>query len=229
MLGDGKRFGVEICYEIQEQPLGLAQAFTIGANSIGNSSVALALGDNILHGQDLSNQLYKAKNVDGALIFAYQVADPTAYGVVEFDKNGKAISLEEKPSEPKSSFAVPGLYFYDNDVVEIARKLRPSARGELEITDINRTYLENGKLRVDVVPRGTAWFDTGTFDSLLEASEFVSTLEKRQGTRIGSPQEAAWRKGFIDNSELGKLAEALAKSGYGEYLLQLINERQVRG
>lgn len=229
LLGDGKNLGIEITYGIQEQPLGLAQAFTIGADFIGLDKVALALGDNILHGQDLANQMSPAREIDGALIFAYQVANPKAYGVVEFGRDGKAISLEEKPKEPKSPYAVPGLYFYDNDVVEIARNLKPSSRGELEITDVNRVYLEAGKLRVEVLPRGTAWFDTGTFDSLLEASEFVRTLEKRQGTRIGSPEEAAWRNGYIDDAKLKSVAKTLAKSGYGEYLLELIKEGQSRG
>ncbi len=229
LLGNGENLGVKIQYEIQEQPLGLAQAFTIGAEFIGADKVALALGDNIIHGQDLANQMSSASEIDGALIFAYQVADPTAYGVVEFDTDGRAISLEEKPKQPKSPYAVPGLYFYDNEVVEIAKNLKPSARGELEITDINRAYLEKGRLRVEVLPRGTAWFDTGTFDSLLEASEFVRTLEKRQGVRIGSPEEAAWRNGFIGDSKLKSLAETLAKSGYGEYLLALITEGQFRG
>lgn len=226
LLGDGSNLGIELSYAVQEQPLGLAQAFTIGAKFIGNDKVALALGDNILHGQDLSNQMTMAKDIDGALVFAYQVANPTAYGVVEFDADGQAISLEEKPIQPKSPFAVPGLYFYDNDVVEIARNLKPSVRGELEITDVNSIYLNAGKLRVEVLPRGTAWFDTGTFDSLLEASEFVRTLEKRQGTRIGSPEEAAWRNGFIDDTQLKYLAKSLAKSGYGEYLLDLLKDRQ---
>lgn len=229
LLGDGSDLGISITYAVQEQPLGLAQAFTIGADFIGEDKVALALGDNILHGENLANQLSKANDIDGALIFAYQVADPTAYGVVEFDDEGRAISLEEKPKQPKSPYAVPGLYFYDNTVVEIARNLKPSARGELEITDINRTYLEAEKLRVDVLPRGTAWFDTGTFDSLLEASEFVRTIEKRQGTRIGSPEEAAWRSGFIDDAKLKTLAKSLAKSGYGDYLLKLPGERRYRG
>lgn len=224
LLGNGANLGIEITYAIQDQPLGLAQAFTIGADFIGSDKVALGLGDNILHGQDLANQMSPAREIDGALIFAYQVANPKAYGVVEFGSDGKAISLEEKPKEPKSPYAVPGLYFYDNDVVEIARNLKPSARGELEITDVNRVYLEAGKLQVEVLPRGTAWFDTGTFDSLLEASEFVRTLEKRQGTRIGSPEEAAWRNDFIDDAKLKSLAKTLAKSGYGEYLLDLIKE-----
>lgn len=229
LLGDGSGLGIELSYAIQEEPLGLAQAFTIGADFIGEDKVALALGDNILHGENLANQLSKAKDIEGALIFAYQVADPTSYGVVEFDDHGKAISLEEKPKQPKSPYAVPGLYFFDNTVVEIARHLKPSARGELEITDINRTYLENGKLRVELLPRGTAWFDTGTFDSLLEASEFVRTMEKRQGIRIGSPEEAAWRNGFIDESKMKSLAKSLIKSGYGKYLLELVNERGQRG
>lgn len=224
LLGDGSAVGIEISYAVQEQPLGLAQAFTIGEEFIGDHKVALALGDNILHGHDLSNQLNDAKGIDGALIFAYQVANPSAYGVIEFDETGKAISLEEKPKYPKSQFAIPGLYFYDNQVVEIAKRLSPSSRGELEITDINRAYLEMGKLKVTVLPRGTAWFDTGTFDSLLEASEFVRTLEKRQGTRIGSPEEAAWRNGYIDNDELKLVAQSLINSGYGEYLLELISE-----
>ena len=224
LLGDGSDFGISIQYEIQEQPLGLAQAFTIGEDFIGKDKVALALGDNILHGHNLTLQMSHAQDVNGALIFAYQVANPKAYGVVEFDARGNAISLEEKPKEPKSSYAVPGLYFYDNNVVEIAKNLKPSARGELEITDVNRAYLDAGKLQVEVLPRGTAWFDTGTFDSLLEASEFVRTLEKRQGTKIGSPEEAAWRNGCIDDEQLKSIAKRLVKSGYGEYLLELIKD-----
>ena len=224
LLGDGSQFGVNITYTQQPSPDGLAQAFVLGAEHIGDGPVALVLGDNIFYGQGMGTQLRRFSNIDGGAVFGYHVADPTAYGVVEFDETGKAISLEEKPEKPKSHYAVPGLYFYDNDVVEIARNLKPSPRGELEITDVNLEYLERGKLQVEILPRGTAWLDTGTFDSLNEASEFVRTVQKRQGLSIGCPEEIAWRLGFLSDEELQERAEPLAKSGYGRYLLDLIAE-----
>jgi glucose-1-phosphate thymidylyltransferase len=222
LLGDGSQFGISITFATQPEPNGLAQAFVIGADFIGDDSVALVLGDNIFYGPGLGTRLQRFSDIDGGAVFAYRVADPTAYGVVEFDESGRALSLEEKPVEPKSSFAVPGLYFYDNDVVGIARDLQPSARGEYEITDVNRTYLEQGRLQVEVLPRGTAWLDTGTFDSLLEASDFVRTIESRQGMKVGSPEEVAWRRGFLSDDELRVRAESLVKSGYGRYLLDLL-------
>lgn len=222
LLGDGSRFGIALTYAVQEHPDGLAQAFVLGADHIGTESVALVLGDNIFYGPGLGSQLIRFADIDGGAVFAYRVSDPSAYGVIEFDSAGRALSLEEKPVDPKSPYAVPGLYFYDNDVVEIARGLRPSARGEYEITDVNRTYLEAGKLQVEVLPRGTAWLDTGTFDSLLDASNYVRTIEQRQGLKIGAPEEVAWRRGFVTDDELRALAEPLAKSGYGRYLLDLL-------
>jgi glucose-1-phosphate thymidylyltransferase len=224
LLGDGSQFGVNITYTQQPSPDGLAQAFVLGADHIGDGPVALVLGDNIFYGQGMGTQLRRFSDIDGGAVFGYRVADPTAYGVVEFDATGKVISLEEKPEKPKSHYAVPGLYFYDNDVVEIARNLKPSPRGELEITDVNREYLERGKLQVEILPRGTAWLDTGTFDSLNEASEFVRTVQKRQGLSIGCPEEIAWRLGFLNDDELRERAEPLGKSGYGRYLLDLLAE-----
>ena len=222
LLGDGSQFGVSISFAQQPSPDGLAQAFTIGADFIGDDAVALVLGDNLLYGPGLGSQLQRFTNIDGGAIFAYWVADPSAYGVVEFDRNGRALSLEEKPEHPKSSFAIPGLYFYDNDVIEIARGLAPSARGEYEITDVNRAYLERGRLSVDVLPRGTAWLDTGTFDDMIGAGDFVRTMEHRTGQKIGAPEEIAWRRGFIDDDGLRSRAERLVKSGYGRYLLDLL-------
>jgi len=222
LLGDGSQFGVELTFAQQPSPDGLAQAFTIGADFIGDDRVALVLGDNLLYGPGLGTQLKRYTEVDGSAVFAYWVAHPEAYGVVEFDGDGKAVSLEEKPAQPKSSFAVPGLYFYDNDVVDIARKLQPSPRGEYEITDVNRAYLERGKLHVEVLPRGTAWLDTGTFDQMTDAAEFVRTMERRTGMKIGVPEEVAWRQGFLSDDELRQRAEKLVKSGYGTYLLDLL-------
>ena len=222
LLGDGSQFGIEITYAQQPRPEGLAQAFTIGAGFVGDERVCLVLGDNIFHGQGVGTQLAQCANGSGAAIFGYWVADPTAYGVVEFDGSGKAISIEEKPTAPKSHYAVPGLYFYDADVVGIAAELKPSPRGELEITDVNRSYLERGKLQVSILPRGTAWLDTGTFDSLNDASNFVRTIQARQGLQVGCPEEAAWRQGFLDDAELLERAETLEKSGYGKYLRLLL-------
>ena len=222
LLGDGSQFGVNISYVQQPSPDGLAQAFILGADHIGDDSAALVLGDNIFHGTGLGTQLQRFNDIDGGAVFGYRVADPTAYGVVEFDANGKAISLEEKPEQPRSHYAVPGLYFYSNDVIEIARELKPSPRGELEITDVNRIYLEQGRLQVEVLPRGTAWLDTGTFTTLLEAGNYVATIENREGLKIGSPEEVAWRMGFLTDAELATRAEPLVKSGYGAYLLGLL-------
>lgn len=226
LLGDGSQFGINITFAVQPSPDGLAQAFIIGADHIGDEGAALVLGDNIFYGTGLGTRLRRFDNLDGAAVFGYHVADPTAYGVVEFDGEGRALSLEEKPERPKSHFAVPGLYFYDNDVVDYARDLKPSARGELEITDLNRIYLEQGRLQVEVLPRGTAWLDTGTFDSLNDASNFVRTIEGRQGFKIGAPEEVAWRMGFLDDDELRQRAEPLVKSGYGAYLLDLLEEQR---
>ena len=222
LLGDGSQFGVRLSFAVQPSPDGLAQAFTIGAEFIGDDRVALVLGDNLLYGPGLGTQLKRFSDVDGGAVFAYWVAEPQAYGVVEFDGDGRAVSLEEKPAEPKSNYAVPGLYFYDNDVVKIARGLRPSARGEYEITDVNRAYLERGKLQVEVLPRGTAWLDTGTVDDMLDAAEYVRTVERRTGMKIGAPEEVAWRQGFLSDEQLAERARPLVKSGYGRYLLELL-------
>ena len=224
LLGDGSQFGIRLDYAIQPSPEGLAQAFILGADFIGSDSVALALGDNILYGPGLGQQLRRFAHVEGGAIFAYWVADPTAYGVVEFDSAGKAVSVEEKPEHPRSNYAVPGLYFYNNSVIEIARNLQPSPRGELEITDVNLEYLRRKQLEVEVLPRGTAWLDTGTFDSLLDASEFVRTIERRTGQKIGAPEEVAWRRGYISDSELRSHALTLQKSGYGQYFMSLLEQ-----
>ena len=224
LLGHGSKFGVNLIYVQQPSPDGLAQALILGEDHIGGDDCALILGDNIFYGAGLGDQLQRFNVVEGASIFGYRVATPSEYGVVEFDDDGKVISLEEKPVSPKSHYAVTGLYFYDNSVVAMARDLKPSNRGELEITDLNRQYLEQGKLNVEVLPRGTAWLDTGTFQSLNEAANFVRTVENRQGLKIGSPEEAAWRTGFLTDSELASRAEPLLKSGYGKYLLSLLDK-----
>lgn len=224
LLGDGSQFGCKFEYEVQEVPNGLAQAFVIGEKFIGDDSVALILGDNIFYGTGLEELLIQHTNPTGGVVFAYHVSDPQRYGVVEFDENNKAISIEEKPLKPKSHFAVPGLYFYDNQVVEIAKTLEPSARGEYEITDINRIYLEKNQLEVGILDRGTAWLDTGTHQSLMQASQFVQVIEERQGLKIGCLEEIAYRKGFITKEQLLKLAEPLIKSGYGTYLMEIVNE-----
>ena len=223
LLGDGSTIGCRFEYAVQEIPNGLAQAFVIGESFIGDDKVALVLGDNIFYGTGMGKQLHELRDVEGGYVFAYQVADPERYGVVEFDENFNALSIEEKPARPKSNFAVPGLYFYDNSVVKIAKELKPSARGEYEITDINKIYLQAGKLKVALLDRGTAWLDTGTFDSLSDASEFVRVIEKRQGTKIGCIEEIAFRNGFITDNELKKIANELSKSGYGEYLMRILN------
>jgi glucose-1-phosphate thymidylyltransferase len=225
VLGDGSAFGINISYAVQDEPQGLAQAFVIGADHIGSDSVALALGDNIFYGPGLGSNLRRFQNLSGGAIFAYWVADPSAYGVVEFGDDGIALSIEEKPAAPKSNYAVPGLYFYDNDVIEIARGLKPSARGEYEITDVNQTYLEQGRLAVQVLARGTAWLDTGTLDSLADAGDYIRTLERRQGLKVSVPEEVAWRMGFIDDDQLAQRAKSLLKSGYGTYLLELLKRR----
>ena len=222
LLGDGSQFGITITYAQQPSPDGLAQAFVIGEEHVAGGTSALVLGDNIFYGPGLGTQLRHFDDIEGAAVFGYQVADPSAYGVVDFDDEGRARHLEEKPARPRSRFAVPGLYFYDESVVERARRLRPSARGELEITDLNRTYLDEGRLHVEVLPRGTAWLDTGTFAALNDASNYVRTLENRQGLKIGCPEEVAWRMGFIDDGGLRERAEPLVKSGYGQYLLDLL-------
>ncbi|OMH23864.1 glucose-1-phosphate thymidylyltransferase [Tersicoccus phoenicis] len=225
LLGDGSRFGVNLSYVSQPSPDGLAQAFVLGADHVGTDTVALVLGDNIFYGPRMGRQLRRFAEVDGAAVFGYWVANPQDYGVIEFDADGRAVSLEEKPTAPRSNYAIPGLYFYDNDVLEIAAGLKPSARGELEITDVNLTYLREDRLQVEILPRGTAWLDTGTFDSLLDASDYIRTVEKRQGLSIGCPEEIAWRRGFIDDDGLRERAEPLVKSGYGRYLLRLLEQR----
>ncbi|MFN8261047.1 MAG: glucose-1-phosphate thymidylyltransferase RfbA [Chitinophagales bacterium] len=222
LLGDGKIYGCNFQYAIQEVPNGLAQAFVIGKEFIGNDKVALILGDNIFYGSGLMDLLTKNNDPDGGVIYAYHVSDPERYGVVEFDKDFNAVSIEEKPKVPKSNYAVPGLYFYDNEVVNIAENLEPSARGEYEITDVNKIYLERGKLKVGILDRGTAWLDTGTFDSLMQASQFVQVIEQRQGLKVGCIEEVAWRKGFISTEELRAIAQPLLKSGYGQYLLDIL-------
>jgi glucose-1-phosphate thymidylyltransferase len=221
LLGDGKNLGCNFQYVVQELPNGLAQAFVLGADFIGQDKVALVLGDNIFHGEGLEVLLKANNDPEGGVVYAYHVHDPERYGVVEFDDNQVALSIEEKPAQPKSNYAVPGLYFYDNDVVEIAKNLEPSPRGEYEITDVNREYLRRGKLKVGILGRGTAWLDTGTFESLMQAGEFVRVLEQRQGLKVGSIEEAAYRQGFINAEQLRKIAEPLRKSGYGDYLLHL--------
>lgn len=226
LLGDGSQFGISITYKEQSSPDGLAQAFVLGADHIGADKAALVLGDNIFYGSGMGSQLRRYAGVDGGVVFAYWVANPEAYGVVDFGSDGKAVSLEEKPKSPKSNFAVPGLYFYDNDVVEIAKSLKRSERGEYEITDLNKHYLAQDRLRVEVLPRGTAWLDTGTHDSLLDAGNYVRTIEARQGLKIGAPEEVAWRMGFISDDEFRKRAEGLVKSGYGSYLLNVLNRER---
>jgi glucose-1-phosphate thymidylyltransferase len=221
LLGDGAKFGCEFHYEVQAAPNGLAEAFIIGEEFIGDDKVALILGDNIFYGSGLAKLLQANNDPDGGIIYAYHVHDPERYGVVEFDENGHAISIEEKPAKPKSNYAVPGIYFYDNEVVEIAKNIAPSGRGELEITDVNRVYLEKGKLSVSILDRGTAWLDTGTFNSLMQASQFVQVIEERQGLKIGAIEEAAYRMGFINKEQLDALAEPLLKSGYGKHLLEI--------
>lgn len=223
LLGDGKKFGCDFQYIVQHEPKGLAQAFVLGKEFIGDDKACLILGDNIFYGVGLGDQLAKLNDVEGGVVFAYHVSDPERYGVVEFDENQKAISIEEKPTEPKSNYAVPGLYFYDNSVIEVAQNLEPSGRGEYEITDVNAEYLRRGQLKVSVMGRGTAWLDTGTFKSLMQASQFVQVIEERQGLKIGCIEEVAYRKGFINKAQLEELAKPLLKSGYGNYLMELID------
>jgi len=224
LLGDGNNLGVRFEYAEQPLPNGLAQAFVIGEKFIGNDKVALVLGDNIFYGSGLGKLLERNTNPEGGIIYAYHVSDPERYGVVEFDKDNNVLSIEEKPTQPKSNYAVPGLYFYDNDVVEIAKNLQPSPRGEYEITDVNKEYLKKGKLKVSILDRGTAWLDTGTFDSLMQASQFVQVIEQRQGIKIACIEEIAWRKGFINDEQLKTLAKPLLKSGYGQYLMNLLEQ-----
>lgn len=225
LLGDGSQWGMQFSYAEQPEPNGLAQAFVIGEKFIGKDSVALVLGDNIFYGAGLGEQLSRNTNPDGGIVYAYHVSDPERYGVVEFDDNGRVLSIEEKPQKPKSNYAVPGLYFYDNEVVEIAKNLKPSARGEYEITDVNKEYLRRGKLKVSILDRGTAWLDTGTFDSLMQAAQFVQVIEQRQGIKIACTEEIAYRKGFINKDQLVAMAQPLLKSGYGQYLMELIREK----
>ena len=227
LFGDGAGLGLSFTYAEQPLPNGLAQAFVIGKSFIGKDNVALVLGDNIFYGAGLGEQLERNARPDGGIVYAYRVSDPERYGVVEFDGDNKAISIEEKPAKPKSNFAVPGLYFYDNSVVEIAGSLKPSARGEYEITDVNKEYLRQGKLKVSILDRGTAWLDTGTFDSLMQATQFVQVIEQRQGIKIACIEEIAWRKGFIDSIQLEKIAQPLLKSGYGQYLINLIQQDKI--
>jgi len=227
LLGDGSHLGINVTYAQQPSPDGLAQAFTIGADFVGGDASALVLGDNLFYGPGFGRRLRRFDDLDGAAVFAYRVANPSEYGVIEFDVDGKALSIEEKPVRPRSSYAIPGLYFYDNDVLAIARDLEPSGRGEYEITDVNRVYLEQGRLSVETLERGFAWLDTGTFESLNDASAFIRTVEHRQGLKVGCPEEVAWRQGFLDDDELRARAETLAKSGYGKYLLDLLNEDPV--
>ncbi|UUW91632.1 glucose-1-phosphate thymidylyltransferase RfbA [Pimelobacter simplex] len=225
LLGDGSRLGITITYAVQPSPDGLAQAFLIGEEHLAGGGAGLVLGDNLFYGAGLGTRLRRFADLDGAAVFGYRVADPTAYGVVEFDAEGRALTLEEKPERPRSRYAVPGLYFYGSDVVAKAKELKPSPRGELEITDLNRMYLDEGRLQVEVLPRGSAWLDTGTFDDLNDASNYMRALEARQGTKVGAPEEVAWRLGYIDDTRLEELARPLVKSGYGRYLLDLLTER----
>ncbi len=224
LLGDGSAIGCNIEYKIQHDPNGLAQAFVLGEEFVGDDDACLILGDNIFHGNGLSELIQSCKKPDGGIVFAYPVTDPERYGVVDFDENGKVLSIEEKPSQPKSHYAVPGLYFYDNSVIDVAKNLAPSARGEYEITDVNKIYLEQGKLEVRVMSRGYAWLDTGTHDSLLDAANFISVIEKRQGLKVGCIEEIAWKMGFIDDAQMSKLADKYSKSGYGEYLSRVMKE-----
>ncbi len=226
LLGSGEHLGMRFEYAEQPEPNGLAQAFVIGEKFIGKEKVCLVLGDNIFYGKDLPRTLQQCTDPDGGIVFAYHVSDPERYGVVEFDSDKRVISIEEKPKQPKSNYAVPGLYFYDNEVVEIAKNLKPSARGEYEITDVNKTYLEKGKLRVEILGRGTAWLDTGTFNSLIQASQFVQVLQERQGMKISCIEEIAWKMGFIDDNQLKELAKPLMKSGYGVYLLKMLEQEK---
>lgn len=226
LLKDGCQWGLNFSYAEQPVPNGLAQAFVIGEQFIGNDSVALVLGDNIFYGRGLGRQLSKNSHPDGGIIYAYRVSDPERYGVVEFDKNMQAISIEEKPQKPKSNYAVPGLYFYDNDVIEIAKNLQPSVRGEYEITDVNKEYLKRGKLKVSILDRGTAWLDTGTFDSLMQAAQFVQVIEQRQGIKIACIEEIVYKKGYITKEQLVNIAEPLLKSGYGQYIMEVLKEEE---